>query len=215
MTISGNLRAVYEACKAGAGIGDRVGEGEIEPLMAEIAPDLAPAWYVLGAAPARERTVAGHLIGRRFGIYLPELPERISNWRTGRMQNVLRPMFPGYVFIFTWLSARNYHRIKGVPGALDFLCLGGFGPAPLPDGLIDDIRAVENKHRPLVVPHEGFGRLRKRKRRWRRESVTVDHRIADHEIVAVRTWSAFADGIDRVDDGQRNRLLHEALGLAA
>jgi len=197
-------------------VGTVVGQGEVAPLMVDIVPELRAAWYVLVVAPGRERTVAGHLIGRRVGVYLPEFEERISNLRTGRKQIVLRAMFAGYVFVFSWLSPRNYHRIRDVPGALDFLTSGQTGPAVVPDELIDRVRKVENQLRPLRLPQEGFGRFRKFKRRWRREPMQLhEHQVADHEIVGVRAWSALVDGIEGLDEQERNRLLRESLGLAA
>jgi transcription antitermination factor NusG len=219
MTSTGNLRRVYEACRDGSDgsvkVGTVVGQGEVAPLMVDIVPELRAAWYVLVVAPGRERTVAGHLIGRRVGVYLPEFEERISNLRTGRRQTVSRPMFAGYLFTFAWLSPRNYHRIRDVPGALDFLTSGQAGPAVVPDELIDRVRAVENKLRPLVVSHEGFGHIKRVKRGWRRYRTITDQRVADHEIVRVRTWSALLDGIVGLDGDARNRLLRESLGLAA
>jgi hypothetical protein len=34
-------------------------------------------WHILTVAPNCDRIAAGHLIGRRFGIYLPQIKDRV------------------------------------------------------------------------------------------------------------------------------------------
>jgi len=202
----GNLAEVYD----NVNIGDVVGYGESNPLAACIVPGRAPAWYVACVAPAHEGIAAGHLIGRRFGIYLPETEEQII--KRGRRVKVLRPMFPGYLFVFMWMSGANYDRVHSCPGVLRILCVNA-QPVVIPDGVIDATRAVENKKRPLCITWEAFGVVKRVKRRWRHLRKFNQHTINDNEIVAVRTWSAFMDGIDALDGDVRNRVLNRALGL--
>ena len=208
----GNLRQVYEALRNRWTIGQVIGRGEVHPLMAEVVTGIRPEWYVLQILPAHERVAAGHLIGRRFGIFAPELEEQ----RTvrGRRTRVLLPMFPGYVFVFAWLGPRNYHRIRSCPGVFDFLCIAQ-SPAVIPDDAINAIRAVENKQRPLVMAQEDIGTFKKVKRGWRRRSRMTEQHIFENEIVAVHTWSALHDSLDNaVDCDKRNQLLLNALGVA-
>ena len=208
LNLSNNLRSVYDALR-GLCIGDCFGYGDVHPLMAEM-EDYPAAWYVLQITPAQERIAAGHLIGRRFGVFMPEVEQ--IRLKRGARRRILLPMFPGYCFIFTWLTARNYHRIKSSPGVYDFLCIEG-QPALMADHIIDAVRAVENKQRPLVTTQEGIGMPRKVKRGWRRNRRLSEQMIADNEIVGVHTWSALHDAL-RLDGAARNRLLHEVLGLA-
>jgi len=206
----GNLRQVYEALTWT--IGQRIGYGDVHPLMAEVIRGLRPEWYVLQIVPTQERVAAAHLAGRRFGIFLPELEEqRIVR---GRRRRLLLPMFPGYVFVFAWLGARNYYRIKSCPGVWDFLCVEQ-RPAVISDDALNTIRGIENKQRPLVVSQEDIGMFKKARRGWQRQSRVTEQHIYDNEIVAVHTWSALCDGLESgIDSDKRTQLLLNALGVA-
>ena len=181
--------------------------------MAEVVIGLRPEWYVLQILPAHERVAAGHLTGRRFGIFLPELEEERTT--RGRRQRVLLPMFPGYVFVFTWLGALNHDRIRSCPGVFDFLRRVNGEPAVVSDRLMNAVRAVENVKRPLVLEQEDIGKPKRIKRRWRRLRHVTEVQIQDNEIIDTHTWSAFRDGVANGDAGTRNRLLAEVLGIAA
>jgi transcription antitermination factor NusG len=90
-----------------------------DPRNAELVEGLAPAWHVVECYSSREREVAKELAKRRFGIYLPL--ERETIVRRGRKVDVQTLMFPGYVFVFTWLTDTNFTRIASTPGVHQFL----------------------------------------------------------------------------------------------
>jgi transcription antitermination factor NusG len=185
--------------------------------MAEVVIGLRPEWYVLQIMPAHERVAAAHLAGRRFGIYAPELDlERMTERMTQRRRKrVAAPMFPGYVFVFAWLGPRNHDRIRSCPGVFDFLRRVDGLPAVIADAAVNAIRVVENQQRPLMLQQEGIGMPKRIKRSWRRSRRMTDVLVHDNEIMDVHTWSAFRDGVVNGDAAARNRLLHEALGIAA
>ena len=212
MLAPGNLRAVYEAFRGRWSVGDHVGYGDVNPLAAELVLGIVPSWYVLSVQPAQERLAAAHLVGRRFGIFVPEF-EQWRLFREKRQKKVL-PMFPGYVFVFTWLSAANHHRVVSCPGVVDFLRRVTGAPAIVDDALIDAVRIQENKQRPMVLDCEtvGFVRGRRGYRRFRK-IVHEQQTIEDTQVIGVHTWSALRDGLQELDGNGRNRLLHEALGV--
>lgn len=213
MNTTGNLAQVYQALKTELSVGDIVGNAEANPLAAEIIAGITAEWYVVQTHPAHERIAAAHLVARRFGIYLPEA-EQVEISR-GRKLKTLRPMFPGYVFVFTWLAPVNYHRIRSCPGIFDFLYLDGLKPAVISESVLNEARAVENRQRPLSSTFEAIGMFKRVKKRWRRSRTISEQAITDNEIVSVRTWSAFRDGLTTLDDHGRNCLLREALGLSS
>ena len=208
----GNLRPVYEQQRDWR-IGQIAGYSEINPLMAQISAGFPPAWYALQIVSGQERIAAAHLVARRFGIFLPETEERRS--RRGKLIAVARPMFPGYLFLFTWLEGRNYRRAISCPGVLDFLRAGA-NVAVVPDRVIDGVRAEENRQRPLVVNNTAIAWFRKGRRGFRRfrKMIQQGQRIEDSQIVGVHTWSALSDGLRDLDGDGRNRLLLAALGVA-
>src|ERR1051326_1422231 len=81
---------------------------------AEMKAGLDPTWHVIETYANRERDVAKELIARRFGIFLPEEDETVV--RRGRKIDQVKLMFPGYLFVFTWLTDENFARIRYTPG---------------------------------------------------------------------------------------------------
>jgi transcription antitermination factor NusG len=201
----GNLAQV----RAATSVGDVVDYDGANKLGAEVVPSVTATWHIIETVPAHELIAAGHLIGRRFGVYLPET-EQVEIHR-GRKVKMLRPLFPGYLFVFVWGLSRHFGRILACPGVWRFLQTGE-QPAVISDELIDAIRAIENRERPLSVTVEVIG---KPKKRWRRAKANFQEQfIHDNEIVGVRPWSAYLDGIAASANGhERNGLLHRAMGM--
>jgi transcriptional antiterminator NusG len=194
-------------------------------LSAEIVPGVEPHWYVIEVAPNRERTVAAHLIARRFGIFIPETEEVLI--RRGRKVDVARLMFTGYVFVFVWDMGRHLGRIESIPGVARIMRKPtsdseAFGaPRIVSDYQIDQIRAVENTKRPLFAAIVEEVEPKKKKRRWRKSrkdakelaSELADER--DNDIMLVRSWSPFQDSLMTLDSDGRNGALLNALGLSS
>ena len=213
--MTGDLAKVYRALNGThIGVGTIIGYGDANPINAEAKPGTIAAWYVVETMPAHERIAAGHLAGRRFGVYVPET-EQIEVWR-GRSGRFTRPMFPGYIFVFTWGIDANAGKITACPGVWRLMLIGDRF-AVLSDELIDRIRQVENGQRPLTIPMDVFQEFAayKKKRRWRRtKRPDQGQEIHDNEIVSVRAWSAFTDGLRQAVDGEeRNQILRKAFSL--
>jgi transcription termination factor NusG len=163
--------------------------GSHPSFQAEVRPAI-PRWLVVRTVGGQERIAAAHLVGRRFGIYLPEMDE----------QKTKVPMFPGHLFVFVWDIAFHWQRITACPGVIDIL-------GSLADEQIHQVQAIENEHNPL-----GSIKLSKKKRfRNRKRDEQPEY---EDEIVAVRTWSALTDDSRPLDSDGRNKLLRRALGLA-
>jgi transcription antitermination factor NusG len=209
--MTGNLAKVYRALNpTQIGVGTIIGYGDANPINAEARPGTIAAWHVVETFPSHERIAASHLIGRRFGVYVPET-ERMEV-RRGCKAKVVRPMFPGYLFVFTWDIKSHVARIMACPGVWKLMLVGDH-IATLSDELIDKIRIVENKQRPLTMRLEDIGRPQKG---WRRKPKTHEQPISCDEIVGVRSWSAFTDGLRvAVDGAERNQILRKALGFSS
>ncbi len=211
---AGNMRDVQRAVSVGE-IVDYAGTSE---LNAEIVPNKDPTWHVIETLPAHEHIVAGHLVGRRFGVFVPEKDETVV--RRGRKYFTRRLLFTGYVFVFVWDIERHFSRITAVPGVHRVICWtteGKSKPVVISDKMIDEIRAVENRYRPLppILAESGVIGIKK-KRRWRKSRQDgSDNNAIDPTIVAVRPWSAFQDALISLDDDGRNQTLQKALGLAS
>jgi transcription antitermination factor NusG len=214
--MTGNLAKVYRALYDGQiKIGTVIGYGDADPIYAEAKAGVLAAWYLIETKPGQERVAAAHLSARRFGIYVPEV-DRLE-FRRGRRGQFKRPMFPGYIFVYVWGIKDHIERIEACPGVFRMMLqhdpeTWASSFVVLPDEVIDKIRVIENGQRPVILPLEEFNQQRQ-KRRWRR-TPRPEQRISDNEIVGVRAWSAFTDGLAAsVDGAQRNQILRKALGL--
>lgn len=204
-------------------VGDVVDYSPSNPTLAQIVPGVRPSWHLIETHPNREMTAASHLIARRFGVFVPEKEETIV--RRGRKLEQTSLLFRGYVFVFVWGINQHFNRIKAVPGFARIVTVespdGSRKPAVLTDEQIDEIRAVENRYRPLpaiVIPDHMLAP--KRKGRWRKNQKALyalqqEQLKRDNEVVLCRPWSAFQDSLMTLDSEGRNQTLRNALGLAA
>lgn len=181
--------------------------GRHHGLQAEIRSGHTPQWHVLVTVPGQERIAAAHLSGRRFGIYLPEI-------EIDDKSKTIEPMFRGYLFVFVWDIDFHWRRILACPGVVEILQVDG-QPAVLPSHEIDRIRSIENENRPLRASLESVAKPKKRHRGYHKSKQKQSHAFTESEIISVRTWSAFTDGINRLDAEARTTVLERALGLVS
>jgi transcription antitermination factor NusG len=201
----GNMRDVYlAAIKQQALASIRRADERSGPYDAEIVGGCSPKWHVVVTYPNHEKVVAGHLIARRFGIYLPE-SESIEI-RRGHQVTARRLLLPGYVLLFVWDIDRHWRRVVACPGVQHIL-MADHHPAVVDDRVVDQIRAVENSERfSLKVTVEKI----MKKKRWRQSrTVGVDH----NDIVGVHPYSPFMEELRKDDVTERLSAFHKAMGL--
>lgn len=217
--LMGNMEQVRAELGRDLQVGDIV-DYSGDPTLATIVPGVRPAWHVIETHPNRERTAAGHLVARRFGVFVPEKEETIV--RRGRKLEQTSLMFRGYVFIFVWGINQHFNRIRAVPGFARIVTTedanGNRRPAVLDDDIIDKIRAVENTQRPLRGMT--LDDIKKPKGRWTKKQKMIyqlqrEQAERDMEVVACRPWSPFEQDLMTLDSEGRNQTLRKALGLAA
>ncbi len=101
----------------------------------------ARRWYVVHTQPNGEARADLNLRRQGFATYLPRYARRRSHAR--RREVVKRPLFPRYLFVGLDLSLDRWRAIHSTFG-VNRLVLAGEQPLPVPDGVIDDIRARED-----------------------------------------------------------------------
>jgi len=84
-----------------------------------------PSWYVLRVRSRFENTVAAHLRGRGYELFLPLYKCR-RRW-SDRYKEIELPLFPGYVFC--QLNPLNRLPVLSIPGVVHIV---GVGQVPLP-----------------------------------------------------------------------------------
>lgn len=180
-----------------------------DKFSAEIVPGLAPRWHVIVTQPNREATAAGHLIGRGFGTYLPEVTRRIIS--RGRLRNLTLPMFPNYLFLFVWDIEYHCRRILACTGVSRVL-RNCETPLIVADKIINDVQTAEFNE----MIRAGAFSVRARRKTHKKNRIEKWGLEAerDAEIVRISPKSYF-DGIGTLDDDGRKGLLHRALGLVS
>lgn len=100
-----------------------------------------PRWYVVHTQPNREARADVNLRRQGFATYLPRYMRRRRHAR--RQEMVARPLFPRYLFVALDPARDRWRSIHSTFG-VNHLVLAGEEPLPVPDGVIDEIRAREN-----------------------------------------------------------------------
>lgn len=96
-------------------------------------------WLLAQCRSGHEHIVADQVRGRDLaGVFLPREIRR-RRWR-GRWQELLRPVFPGYVFLSPHDGFRNWRDIHVLRGFSRLVAFGDQGPARVPAELVEAIR---------------------------------------------------------------------------
>jgi transcriptional antiterminator RfaH len=116
----------------------------------QVGADNAPAWYAIRTKPNQEPLARLHCENQGFAVYLPLLLTVRRHAR--RTDEVLRPVFPGYLFLHLATDQRNWPAIAATRGVLGPVCFGEHY-VPVPDWVIAALRARENEQG-LISPGE-------------------------------------------------------------
>lgn len=100
------------------------------------------SWYLVKTKPSHEYTAASELENQGFEVFFPKFKKRIRVSR--RWDTVIRPLFPGYLFLRTTEQAqslRPVHSTRGVSYVVTFCGKPGF----VCESLISDLKACSEK----------------------------------------------------------------------
>ena len=109
------------------------------------------AWYVVRTKTGAEERAVWHLSNQGFEAYLPRYRKQVRHARKTEM--VLRPLFPGYVFVCLDIGQKRWCAINGTFGVVGIVQFGD-APHPIPTAMVDAIRASEDARGSVrVAPH--------------------------------------------------------------
>ncbi len=97
-------------------------------------------WYVVHTRPNSETKADLNLRRQGFSTYLPRYQRQRRHAR--KIEIVARPLFPRYLFVALDLAFDQWRSIQSTFG-ISQIILAGEKPRPLPDGVVDEIRARE------------------------------------------------------------------------
>jgi transcriptional antiterminator RfaH len=98
-------------------------------------------WYAVHTHPRLEMKALAHLRRQNYQAYLPLLRKKIRHAR--RIEHVLRPFFPRYLFVALNLETQGWRSIRSTTGVSDIVCFGD-QPTPLPRGVIENLQSYED-----------------------------------------------------------------------
>ncbi len=95
-----------------------------------------PVWYVVHTRPNAEEIAARHLDRQGFRIFLPRLRKRRRHAR--KVDEVLRPMFPRYLFVAIDVAVDRWRSIQSTIGVSGLVCHGD-RPSAVPGGVVESL----------------------------------------------------------------------------
>ena len=147
-------------------------------------------WFVARVLPHQENRAQFNLHRLGFRSFVPRLRRTVRHAR--RLQDALKPLFPGYVFIIIDLSKHRWRSVNGTFGVAS-LIMGAEQPRPVPSGVVEA----------LVASCESRGAVR------------VDDSLEVGQKVRIVS-GPFAETLCRLaqlDDRGRVRVLLEIMGM--
>ncbi len=109
---------------------------------------LRNAWFVVNTQPHKEALAIANLTNQGFATYCPVVRRRIRHAR--QFRDVLRPLFPGYVFVESAFEKSAWRPLLSTFGVRS-LVRSGDNPSWLDPRFIDALRARE-KDGAIVAP---------------------------------------------------------------
>ena len=147
-------------------------------------------WYAVQCLSQREATAAAHLANQEFEVFLPR--RRRTRRHAHKIDLVLMPFFPGYLFVQIDLTRHRWRSINGTYG-VSHLVMQGERPAPAPRGVIEALRDCCDENDVLLMPGDEL-------------------RPGQSVRILVGAFTDFIGEIDRLDDSGRVRVLLNILG---
>ena len=98
-------------------------------------------WYVVQSQPNAEAKAVVHLNRQGFTTYLPRYLKRRRHAR--RVETIPASLFPRYLFVGIDLNAQRWRSVFSTIGVSRLVC-NGETPTPVPNGIIDALKARED-----------------------------------------------------------------------
>jgi transcriptional antiterminator RfaH len=99
-------------------------------------------WYAVQTQPNAELKASHHLERQDYGVYLPRFMKRRRH--AGRVEDVARPLFPGYIFVAIDVATQRWRCVNSTVGVRRLVC-NGDAPAVVDARIIDALRNRQNE----------------------------------------------------------------------
>jgi transcriptional antiterminator RfaH len=150
-------------------------------------------WYAAQLRPNGDALAMIHLQRQGFAPFRPQIWERQSRGKTH--SPVLRPMFPGYIFVHFDIRLPDWWKIRSTRGVTRLIGSAVGGPYRVPNDLITNLKA--------------------RCASTMASRALVDFKIGDQVQVVAGPFTDFLATVENVDALHRVRLLIDFMGRTA
>ena len=100
-------------------------------------------WYGVHTKPRQEERAGNNLRAWNIEIFTPKMKKQSVNRFTGRVLNVVKPLFPSYIFA-RFSATQSLHDVCFTRGVDSVISFGG-QPCPVDETIIDLIHAREDE----------------------------------------------------------------------
>lgn len=109
-------------------------------------------WFVARTKPNGETRALANLSRQGFQAFLPL--EQRQQKRGRRQVLVLKPLFPGYIFLALDLDRPGWTAVNNTFGVLRLVALHDGRPSPLPGGAVEELLERTDDEGRLLPPEE-------------------------------------------------------------
>jgi transcriptional antiterminator RfaH len=110
-------------------------------------------WYVVHTPTHQEARAELNLSRQGLAVWLPLF--RRARRYASRIDHVLSPLFPRYLFVQLDLTIQRWRAINGTFGVVRLLCSDDM-PLPVPDGLVERIMRRRDQSGAVVLSPGGL-----------------------------------------------------------
>jgi len=112
---------------------------------------LIPNWYALHTKSRAENVVHYGLSKKSVEVFLPRIT--VTSNRKDRKKLIRVPLFPGYLFVKSDLSATHHLEIVKTAGAVKLLG-NKQGPVSVPDDTIESLKIMVASEQPVATGYQ-------------------------------------------------------------
>ncbi len=105
-------------------------------------------WFVARVLAHQENRAQLNLHRSGFRSFVPRLRRTVRHAR--RLQDILKPLFPGYVFIIIDLSKHRWRTVNGTFG-ISSLIMGAEQPKPVPPHVVEALIGSCENHGTVIL----------------------------------------------------------------
>ena len=123
----------------------------MEDKLGEPVKQSEKQWFAVRTQPMKEPLAMTHYRRQGYEVWFPRIRKTVRHAR--KIKKVLRPLFPGYIFLHLAPEERNWVTIASTIGAIGPVRFGDYYP-PVPEWLIQELKQREAEEGFIPMPFD-------------------------------------------------------------